>query len=253
METKLLEEDFEWAAKELGCEVAAIKAVATVESAGSGFLKNGKPKILFERHLFHRLTKGKFDMFPDISNKRPGGYTKDEYARLEKARQLDDPAALKSASWGMFQILGSNHKAAGFGSVEEYVIASTTGVRAHLEAFVSFIKADARLLKAIVTKNWTLFARVYNGPAYKKNAYDKKMAAEYKEFHKAAAQAKTASMLRIQVELIRRGLYTGHADGIYGPKTKEAISKFEDIVGLPVTGVVSGALVDKLFPATMIA
>lgn len=39
------------AAKRLGVELAAIYAVNEVESAGVGFLNNGKPKILFERHV----------------------------------------------------------------------------------------------------------------------------------------------------------------------------------------------------------
>lgn len=65
---ELKEQDYINASKELGCEVAAIKAVAEVESAGSGFLSDGQPKILFERHYFSRLTGGKFDKsYPDIS------------------------------------------------------------------------------------------------------------------------------------------------------------------------------------------
>ena len=37
------------AANKLGCEVAAVRAVVDVESGG-GFLPDGRPKILFERH-----------------------------------------------------------------------------------------------------------------------------------------------------------------------------------------------------------
>ncbi|AZA64465.1 DUF3380 domain-containing protein [Chryseobacterium carnipullorum] len=56
----LTEQDYINAAKELGCEVAAIKAVAEVESRGSGFLSSGEPKILFERHRFYKYTNGKY-------------------------------------------------------------------------------------------------------------------------------------------------------------------------------------------------
>ncbi|WP_262919099.1 N-acetylmuramidase family protein [Niabella hibiscisoli] len=48
----LTEKDFQDAARQLNCEVAAIKAVAEVESKGDGFLPTGEPKILFERHIF---------------------------------------------------------------------------------------------------------------------------------------------------------------------------------------------------------
>jgi hypothetical protein len=65
------EEDYAWAAKELGVEKAAIKAFAIVESGGSGFLLLGRrtvPKILYERHKFAALTKNKFSKdYPDIS------------------------------------------------------------------------------------------------------------------------------------------------------------------------------------------
>jgi N-acetylmuramidase len=50
--TLIQESDYQAAAQSLGCEVAAVKAVAAVESAGHGFLPNGKPKILFEAHIF---------------------------------------------------------------------------------------------------------------------------------------------------------------------------------------------------------
>ena len=57
---QISESAFKSAALQLDCEVAAIKAVASVESLGSPFLSNGQPKILFEAHIFHRLTKGKY-------------------------------------------------------------------------------------------------------------------------------------------------------------------------------------------------
>lgn len=68
--------DFDWAAKELGVEVAAIRAYAEVESGGGGFILLGKrrvPKILYERHYFSRLTNHQFSAKnPDIS--LPSGY-----------------------------------------------------------------------------------------------------------------------------------------------------------------------------------
>src|SRR6185436_13915177 len=75
-ESKLLNEgDYQQAADLLKCDIAAIKAVAEVESRGAGFLPDGRPKILFERHKFRSFTGGKYDATnPDISNKTPGGY-----------------------------------------------------------------------------------------------------------------------------------------------------------------------------------
>jgi N-acetylmuramidase len=52
-------------------------------------------------------------------------------------------------------------------------------VQRQLQAFVQFILADPRLLKALQNKDWPTFARIYNGPAYAKYDYDIKVANAY--------------------------------------------------------------------------
>ena len=47
--------DLAMVAEEAGIELAALRAVVAVEAAGSGFDKEGRPKILFEPHIFWRL------------------------------------------------------------------------------------------------------------------------------------------------------------------------------------------------------
>ncbi|MFD1261427.1 N-acetylmuramidase family protein [Entomomonas asaccharolytica] len=183
--SKITENDYVEAANKLGCEVAAIKAVAKTETGSSGsyfsFPKDDKvPAILFERHHFHKYTNGIYSAKnPDISNASAGGYgsTKIQYKKLLKAYNLDKVAALKSASWGMFQILGSNHVAAGYKTVEDFVMGISLSEKNHLKAFVNFIKADSRLSSSIVSKDWTKFAKAYNGPA--QQGYDTKMEAHY--------------------------------------------------------------------------
>lgn len=180
----LTEQDYINAAKELGCEVAAIKAVSEVEAPKGGFQVDGKPTILFERHKFHEFTKGKYSKeFPYISNQRPGGYTKDEHARLDKAAKLDRTAALKSASWGKFQIMGFNHGLVGFPVLQDFINAMYKSESEQLKAFVKFIKAN-KLDDELRDKRWSDFARIYNGRNYHINAYDKKMAAAYKKYSK---------------------------------------------------------------------
>jgi hypothetical protein len=181
----LTEADFERAAAALGCDVAAIKAVSEVESRGSAFYDDGFPTILFERHIFHHLTRGKFSsLHPDISNPQPGGYGragKAQRQRFTKAFNLDPDAAMNSCSWGRFQIMGFNHKMAGYETVGRFVDAMKESEAKQLDAFVRFLKstkADA-LLRA---HDWAGFARAYNGPNYAKNRYDKKLAAAYKKF-----------------------------------------------------------------------
>lgn len=181
----LSQADFQEAAKALGCEVAVIKAVCEVEAPRGGFLSSGEPVILFERHIFSRITKGIYDrQASDISSPRPGGYLGGygEHARLGKAIRFAREAALLSASWGRFQIMGFNYAAAGFKSVQEFVNAMYKDERSHLMAFVAFIKNDSRMANALRTKSFTVFARLYNGPNFAINRYDTKLIAAYRSF-----------------------------------------------------------------------
>ncbi|WP_404835145.1 N-acetylmuramidase domain-containing protein [Aeromonas media] len=180
------ESDYVNAASELGCEINAIKAVALTETGSTGSYYKFSDQddavlsILFERHKFSNMTSGKYDKsHPEISNPVGGGYGayKVQYRKLMLAYSLDKNAALKAASWGKFQILGSNHLSAGYKDVNEFVNSLSVSEKNHLKAFVNFIKADNRLLKAIRAKDWLAFALVYNGPRQK--GYDKRMKDNY--------------------------------------------------------------------------
>lgn len=175
---------FAAAAWMLDCEEEAIRAVAEVEAGPHGaFLDDDAPVILFERHYFHRLTGGRWSAeHPDISNPKAGGYGRvsEQHGRLAKAAALDRDAALKSASWGLWQIMGANHKAAGHATIQAFINAMYRSVDDHLRAFVMFILADPRLLSAIRGRDWKAFARAYNGPGFARNSYDTKMAAAHR-------------------------------------------------------------------------
>ncbi|MCX7514335.1 N-acetylmuramidase family protein [Frateuria sp. STR12] len=173
---------YEAAATLLGTDAATIRAVAEVETSGKAFDDSGRPRILFERHYFHRLTQGRHDkLHPDISSATAGGYGKfsAQYRKLEKAYGLDPDAALKSASWGRFQIMGTNHQSAGFASVQLFVLAMARAETEHLNAFARFVMADEAMNKALKKHQWADFAKAYNGPGYKKNDYDGKLDRAY--------------------------------------------------------------------------
>lgn len=183
----LTEQDYERAASRLRCDVPAVKAVAEVESAGSGFLADGRPKILFERHVFRRqlLDRGidtrAFEREqPELVNVKPGGYVggASEWRRLDDAVQINRDAALASASWGKFQILGLNWEVAGAGSIQDFVNAMYRSEGAQLDAFVSFVISNG-LDDALRSHDWRAFARGYNGKAYEKNRYHEKLAAAH--------------------------------------------------------------------------
>jgi len=182
----LTEADFTRAAQELDCEVACIKAVAKVESSKSGFLSTGEPVILFEAHHFSRLTKRAYDKsHPKISSSKwnrslyEGGIN--EHHRLGEAVKLNRDAALQSASWGKFQIMGFNHLACGFDSIQTFINAMYESEGKQLDAFVGFIQSQG-LAKALKDKQWAKFARGYNGASYAKNKYDTKLAQAYESY-----------------------------------------------------------------------
>lgn len=226
----------ETAATALGCDQATVRAVIDVESRG-GFDEYGRPKILFERHYFHRLTGGRFSpAHPGVSAPRWGGYGAQsaQYDRLARAILLDRPAALRSASWGMFQIMGDNYEIAGFDSIEGFVDAMTQSEGRHLEAFVAFVRSR-RLDDALVRRDWQAFARGYNGPAFAANRYDEKLARAYAR-HAGPVLLKRgdrgAGVRRVQERL------AAIVDGIFGHRTEAAVIAFQRGVGLVPDGIV---------------
>jgi hypothetical protein len=191
-EKRLKDEDFTAIAARLGVEVAAIRAVCEVESRGKGFLADGRPKILFEGHIFWSelkkrgkdplqfATSNEDILFPKWNKDSYKG-NELEYDRLSRAQSIDFDAALASASWGTFQIMGFNFKACGYQSIPLYVNSCYPSEGEHLKAFAGFI-TSARLVTHLKNKDWSAFANGYNGPAYKQNQYDAKLAAAYSKY-----------------------------------------------------------------------
>ena len=184
MKPTLSEEDYARAAIALGVRVPEIKTVAEVEAPRGGFLPSGLPTILFERHQFSKRTFGKFDTaYPDISNKKPGGYKggQAEHLRLDAAANLDRTAALESTSWGKFQIMGFNHVAAGHPTLQGFINAMFSSEGEQLDAFVALLKTWG-LADELREHRWAAFAERYNGANYAINKYDEKLAAAYRKW-----------------------------------------------------------------------
>lgn len=189
---KLEQKDFEKAAAVLRCQVAAVCAVAEVESKGDGFYDDGFPVILFERHKFYKYTNGRFARsHAEICNSVAGGYGKagqNQRRKFNLAFSLDAEAAMLSCSWGKFQVMGFNYAICGFNSVGEFVDAMKKSEGEHLLAFCRYVKANG-LDRHLRSLNWAAFARGYNGEDYRKNNYDRKMADAFKKFQSAKTLA----------------------------------------------------------------
>lgn len=186
--TPLFFDDYSSAAKLLGCNVAMIQAFAEVESSGGGFWQfsddDWRPKILFEAHVFSRLTDHKYDnLHPNISsekwNKDLYLYGKREYRRLDEACVLNREAGLQSASWGKFQIMGFNYRHVGYEKLQDFVNAMYRSESDHLKAFCGFILSDAKLRGALAQHDFRTMALRYNG-AGQVNIYANKLRQAYK-------------------------------------------------------------------------
>ncbi len=172
--------DFNEIAAEAAIEPAALRAVWTVAGVRRP-MADGRVPILFERHIFSRLTEGRYDAeHPDISSRAPGAYGSmgGQYDRLSRAARLNCAAALAATSWGTFQILGRNYRAAGYEAVDEFVRASLGSERKDIEAVVALVRSTGAL-DALRAKDWPRFARAYHGPGYRQARYDEKYAQAY--------------------------------------------------------------------------
>lgn len=190
----LKKEDFIRTARILGCEPAALQAVQKVETGGrGGLLVCGKPVILFEGHIFWQQLKQRgIDPKKYLPANEDIIYPKwtrawyrgglEEWARLERAKAIHEEAALCSASWGMFQVMGFNYQSCGEASVRSFVAKMSTSEEEQLILTAVFIRNNARMKAALVQKDWQTFARLYNGSGYKVNRYDEKLKKAYEYY-----------------------------------------------------------------------
>lgn len=164
-----------------------IHALLDVEAAGSGFDSAGRPKMLFEPHIFWRqLGAGrKRDEAARLGIAYPkwgtAKYPRDSYPRLALAMKIDKEKALRSASWGMSQIMGFNHSTVGYPTAEAMVEAFCDDEEAHLEAMVQFIIMN-NLDDELRNHDWRGFARGYNGAGYARNNYHTKLEQAYRKW-----------------------------------------------------------------------
>ena len=186
MPPKISANDIGDEAKKMGCDAPAVWAVCDVESGGSGFLPDGRPRILFEAHIFSRLTNHQYDRsYPNISSPvwnqaLYGASGAHQYDRLDEANGLDRIAALEAASWGLFQIMGFNYGRCGFLSADEFITAMWSSERAQLDAFTGFCNSSG-LVPFLVSHDWVRFALGYNGPNEALNSYHIRLGQAYQK------------------------------------------------------------------------
>lgn len=248
-------------AHRLGVDEDTVRAVVEVEAAGRSFDSEGRPTMLFEPHVFYRLLSGdqrqravEAGLAYPRWGERP--YPRESYSRMRAACEINQTAALKSASWGATQILGQNHEMIGYPTVQAMVQSFMDNADAHIEGMVRFI-LGAGLDSDMRNRNWRGFARGYNGPGYERNQYHVKLAQAYAKWARipdiewspdeedpadvgAADREEVARLQRRLAELFYPEV--GRADGSWGPRTRAAVLAFRADHGLPIVAAVDDAL-----------
>lgn len=160
------------ASKEYNINPKFVYAVAMVESGGKGFNTNEFPIVRFEKHVFKRylkkLTNAQALLRKADALKGCG------YNTYLDALDIEPHYTMLSTSFGLFQIMGFNHKLVGYDTVEEFVKAMTESIDNQVDAFFKFV-TNRNLLTAINKKDFVKFAYSYNGPNYSENNYDVKL------------------------------------------------------------------------------
>lgn len=229
----------------LGVFAAEIWTVLAVETCGCGYLPDRRPQILFERHIFHRLTNGRYDD-GDSSDPTAGGYGPrgaQQYDRLARAISKDRAAALQSASWGIGQIMGMNYARAGFHNVEDMVAAMSDSEDRQLAAMAAFLRSTG-IAASLQAHDWASFARGYNGPNYAINRYDIRLNSEYQKYSTGALP--DLRVRAAQLYLSYLGFDPGGIDGVAGEHTLAALSEFQNKNGIPPTTTLDTSCVAQL-------
>ncbi|MDN2567286.1 N-acetylmuramidase domain-containing protein [Aquibium sp. A9E412] len=248
-------------AAEIGVEPAALLAIAEVESGGRTSARvagRAEPLIRFEGHYFDRrlpAAKRAAARQAGLAAPRAGAVANPagqaaRWRLLARAAAIDRQAAYESVSWGIGQVMGAHWSWLGYASVEALVAEARSGPAGQVRLMARFI-ARAGLVPAIRRRDWAAFARRYNGPAYRKNRYDSRLAAAYRRHAATAGGAAPApgggaALLRrgdagaavraLQVALTAHGHPTA-ADGVFGPRTEAALRGFQKQAGLAVDGI----------------
>lgn len=155
-------------ANKLDIPESVAAAIVAIESSGNGFSSNGKMIIRYEPHIFKR--------YAGVESPAKRGSQAKEYESFENARKIDDTAAHMAISMGLAQIMGFNHKTLGYSSPQQMFAAMSKSIEPQIAGMFKFIQSKKSLVNAARNADFATFAHGYNGPGYRANKYDTKMA-----------------------------------------------------------------------------
>lgn len=245
-------------AKRINVPEAAFLAVIAVESNGiTGEVIGGRlePLVRYEGHYFDKLCDPAIRdvaRAAKVSSPKVKGIPNPKsqtgrWALIKKAATFDRVAAYSSVSYGVGQVMGSHYKKLGYKSIDVFLEKVRSGLVGQADVMAQFIKTFG-LDDELRALDWSAFARGYNGPAYRTNQYDTKLADEYRlqggtdtvsVTHSGLLRmgSQGASVRTLQSMLVAAG-YKLNVDGDFGTSTKEAVMAYQAKAGLKPDGMV---------------
>jgi hypothetical protein len=144
-------------------------AFIEVESGGRGFdEKTGKLILQLEPHIFSKATgipRSTSNQYKWDENKVD--VQSKEWEAFNEAFRINPEEAMKATSWGLPQIMGFNHKQAGYESVGAMLDDFKTGELAQVIALIRFITANPKLYTGVLEGDYETVASQYNGASHR--------------------------------------------------------------------------------------
>lgn len=171
-------DDYIWCADQLKCSPVIIKSLSIQES------NEDSNAIRWEKHVWkrYRLASKEGKRFDRRANDRDMNKRWKMFDEMDAVCKLDAEivssaryAAIKSHSFSWCQIMGFNHRQCDWESPIEW-FSQMQSVKGQRQCLVSFIQSSPILLKGFQNVDLPTIAHHYNGPAYKRNKYDLKLA-----------------------------------------------------------------------------
>lgn len=272
--------DIERVAESIGVPEAAMRAVIEIEANGRAFDSLGHPTFLFEPHRFYKnvpkdkLAEAIRDGLAYPRWKGPGSYPKTpalRWQQFQKAVALDETAAIKSASWGLGQIMGEEYDEAGYNTPQEMLVAFCDSEFNQLQGMANLIKVrnlDDAMRSFPSMAACRQFAKRYNGAAYERNNYHNKLHDAHVKWDKRlnGSSAQDApppdekddtlrigdkdkiwnGPVRTAQRMLRDLGYSLKVDGDFGPGTRTAILAWQANNDMQTTGELSPADIEFL-------
>lgn len=198
----LTKQDITQIANSVGLDFARLMAFISVESGGRGFdPATGKIIIQFEPTWFHKYLvqfQIQHSFSSNVDSKGRHTYSivagnrvitngvegqQSEWLAFDTAFSIHSKAAMLSTSIGMMQIMGFNHDACGFDTVDGMWDAFKKGEYEQVLGGATFIKHNNSLYTALRNKDWKKVAYFYNGPNFAINNYDFHLSEAYNKYN----------------------------------------------------------------------